>query len=302
MTQPMRLIFMGTPAFAVPALQALITAGHQILAVYTRAPQPAGRGKALQKSPVHQHADVLGVPVLCPKSLKSSEQQAEFASFQPDAVIVAAYGLLLPPAILAVPPRGCLNIHASLLPRWRGAAPIQRAILAGDPETGVTIMQMEQGLDTGPMLLSESTPIADKTAGHLFNELSEMGARLMLRALAENPVATPQPEQGITLAPKILKAEARLDFSRPAQELVRAVQAFNPAPGAFCEIAGERLKILLAEHVEGHLSAGQIGPDMAIGTADGLLRPLLVQRAGRPAMTPADLLRGWALPPQARAT
>lgn len=290
---PMRLIFMGTPQFAVPALEALHDAGHKILAVYTREPQPAGRGKKLQKSPVHIRAEALGLPVLTPKSLKSPEQQTEFAGFKPDAVVVAAYGLLLPPAILAVPPKGCLNIHASLLPRWRGAAPIQRAILAGDRLTGVTIMQMEQGLDTGPMLLAQNTEIAGKTAGELTEELSHMGAELMLRALAEQPPAIPQPEDGVTLAPKLRKEEARLDFSRPAVQLVRAIQAFNPAPGAFCEIAGERLKILSAEAVAGALSEGQIGPGLTIGTSDGVLRPRLVQRAGRPAMTPDELLRGW---------
>lgn len=289
----MRLIFMGTPQFAVPALDALHQAGQQIAAVYTREPQPAGRGKKLQKSPVHQRAEALGLPVLTPKSLKSPDQQTEFAAFKPDAAVVAAYGLLLPPAILAVPPQGCLNIHASLLPRWRGAAPIQRAILAGDRVTGVTIMQMEQGLDTGPMLLSEQTEIASKTAGELTEELSLMGARLMLRALAEQPPAIPQPDDGVTLAPKIRKEEARLDFSRPATELLRSIQAFNPAPGAFCEIAGERLKILSAEVVAGHLSQGEIGPGLAIGTADGVLQPRLVQRAGKPAMTTEALLRGW---------
>ena len=289
----MRLIFMGTPAFAVPALDALNTAGHQILAVYTRAPQPAGRGKTLQKSPVHQRAEALGLPVLTPVSLKSAEQQAEFAAFQPDAVVVAAYGLLLPRAILEVPPHGCLNIHASLLPRWRGAAPIQRAILAGDRITGVTIMQMEQGLDTGPMLLTEQIDISTKTAGELTEELSHAGATLMLRALAERPPAIPQPQDGVTLAPKLRKEEARLDFSRSSAELVRAVQAFNPAPGAFCEIAGERVKILCAEAIAGSLSQGEIGPGLTFGTAQGVLRPRLVQRAGRPVMTPDELLRGW---------
>jgi methionyl-tRNA formyltransferase len=292
----MRLIFMGTPAFAVPALNALHEAGHEIIAVYTRAPQPAGRGKAVHKSPVHQRAEALGLQVRTPMTLKNEAEQAEFASFYPDAAIVAAYGLLLPQAILDVPARGCLNIHASLLPRWRGAAPIQRAILAGDKCTGVTIMQMEAGLDTGPMLLSQDTEIADKNAGILTEELSLMGARLMLQALDHSPQPTPQPADGVTLAPKISKAEARLNFSLPAAQLLRSVRAFNPAPGAFTEINGERLKILDAEVVESDSSVGLVGDDLAIGTAKGVLQPLLVQRAGKPPMRPQDLLRGWRLP------
>jgi methionyl-tRNA formyltransferase len=214
---------------------------------------------------------------------------------------VAAYGLLLPPAILAVPPRGCLNIHASLLPRWRGAAPIQRAILAGDSHTGITIMAMEKGLDTGPMLMSEATEIVDKNAGDLTEELSLMGARLMLRALAESPLPTPQPEAGITHAPKIDKAEARLDFTQTSAQLLRAVRAFNPAPGAFTEIAGERLKILEAESLEGESSSAMVTSDLLIGTADGWLKPRLLQRPGKPAMSREALLRGWKIPEGARA-
>ncbi len=296
----MRLIFMGTPAFAVPALDALHLAGHDIVAVYTRAPQPAGRGKNLLKSAVHHRAEALGLRVFTPKSLKGSAEQAEFIGLGAACAVVAAYGLLLPLAILEAPTQGCINIHASLLPRWRGAAPIQRAILAGDLETGVTIMQMEQGLDTGPMLLADATTIGEKTAGALFDELSEMGARLIVRALAVRPDAVPQPEAGVTLAPKLSKAEARLDFSRPAAELVRVVRAFNPAPGAFAELAGERVKILQGEAGIGDLAPGEIGPGMVVGTGDGLLRPLLVQRAGRPVMTPEELLRGWVLPAGAR--
>lgn len=292
---------MGTPAFSVPALDALHDDGHEIVAVYTRAPQPAGRGKTVQKSAVHQRAEALGLPVVTPRSLKNEPEQAEFASFRPDVAVVAAYGLLLPATILAIPPRGCLNIHASLLPRWRGAAPIQRAILAGDSHTGVTIMAMEAGLDTGPMLIHEATEIGSKTAGDLTEELSLMGARLMLRALDEQPPALPQPEAGVTLAPKISKAEARLDFALPADQLLRAIRAFNPAPGAFTEIGGERLKILDAEVVEGDSSPGEASEDLTLGTASGRLRPLLVQRAGKPPMTPEALLRGWRLPDNARA-
>jgi methionyl-tRNA formyltransferase len=294
----MRIIFMGTPQFAVPALDALAAAGHEIVAVYTRAPQPAGRGKALMKSAVQLRAEVLGLPVLTPRSLKDADAQAVFAAHNADVAVVAAYGLLLPQAVLDAPHRGCLNIHASLLPRWRGAAPIQRAILAGDAETGVTIMAMAAGLDTGPMLLSAATPVAGKTAGDLTAELAAMGAELLIAALAGPLIATPQPAEGVTLAPKISKAEARLDFTQPAVALERAVRAFNPAPGAWTLIGGERLKILAAEVVPGAFSAGVIADDrLTFGTGDGGLRPVWVQRAGKPAMTARDLCNGWALSP-----
>jgi len=293
----MRIIFMGTPPFAVPALTALAAAGHDIIAVYTRAPQPANRGKALQKSAVHLAAAAMGVPVLIPRSLRDAEAQAEFAALSADIAVVAAYGLLLPQPILDAPQRGCLNIHASLLPRWRGAAPIQRAILAGDAETGVTIMHMAAGLDTGPMILKGATPIADKTAGALTDELAAMGAALMVTALAGDLAATPQPDTGVTLAPKISKAEARLDFGLSAVELERAVRAYNPAPGAWCEIGGERLKILAARAGPGALPAGITGPGLAIGSRDGILHPIVVQRPGKPAMTVRDLLNGWAIRP-----
>ncbi len=287
---------MGTPPFAVPALAALAAAGHDIIAAYTRAPQPANRGKALQKSAVHLAAEAMGVAVLTPRTLRDAAAQAEFAAFSADIAVVAAYGLLLPQPILDTPSRGCLNIHASLLPRWRGAAPIQRAILAGDAETGVTIMQMAAGLDTGPMILKGATPIADKTAGALTDELAALGAALMVTALAGDLAATPQPDTGVTLAPKISKAEARLDFSRRAVDLERAVRAYNPAPGAWCEIDGERLKILAARAEAGDLPASVTGPGLAIGTSDGILHPMIVQRPGKPAMTVRDLLNGWAIP------
>jgi methionyl-tRNA formyltransferase len=293
----MRIIFMGTPPFAVPALTALAAAGHDIIAVYTRAPQPANRGKALQKSAIHLAAEAMAVPIFTPRTLRDSAAQVEFAALGADVAVVAAYGLLLPQPVLDAPRSGCLNIHASLLPRWRGAAPIQRAILAGDHETGVTIMQMEAGLDTGPMIRRDTTPIAEKTAGHLTDELASMGARLMVATLAEPWVATPQPDAGVTLAPKISKAEARLDFSRSAAELERAVRAFNPAPGAWCEIMGDRLKILAARVEPGTSPAGVTGAGLAIGTADGVLHPLLVQRPGKPAMAVRDLLNGWPVPP-----
>jgi methionyl-tRNA formyltransferase len=293
----MRIIFMGTPPFAVPALRALVAAGHDVVAVYTRAPQPANRGKSLQKSAVHLAAEAMGVPVLTPRSLRDAAAQAEFAALGADVAVVAAYGLLLPQPVLDAPRLGCLNIHASLLPRWRGAAPIQRAILAGDAETGVTIMQMEAGLDTGPMIREGTTPIADKTAGRLTDELAAMGAGLMVSTLAEPWAATPQPEIGVTLAPKISKAEARLDFAASAVELERAVRAYNPAPGAWCDILGERVKILAARVEPGTLPCGISGAGLAIGTADGILQPLLVQRSGKPAMAVRDLLNGWLIPP-----
>ena len=288
---------MGTPPFAVPALTALAAAGHAIIAVYTRAPQPANRGKALQKSAVHLAAEVMAVPVFTPRTLRDAEAQAAFAALGADVAVVAAYGLLLPQPVLDAPRLGCLNIHASLLPRWRGAAPIQRAILAGDSETGVTIMQMEAGLDTGPMIRRAATPIADKTAGVLTDELADMGAGLMVTTLAEPWIAAPQPDAGVTLAPKIGKADARLDFSCSATDLERAVRAYNPAPGAWCEIRGERLKILAARVEPGTLPAGVTGTGLAIGTPDGVLQPTLVQRPGKPAMPVRDLLNGWTIAP-----
>jgi methionyl-tRNA formyltransferase len=293
----MNIIFMGTPPFAVPTLDALVAAGHRIVAVYTRAPQPAGRGKALAKSAVHLRAEALDIPVRTPATLRDAAAQADFAALGADVAVVAAYGLLLPQAVLDAPARGCLNVHASLLPRWRGAAPIQRSILAGDAETGVTIMAMEAGLDTGPMILAEAVPVATKTAGELTHELAALGARLMVEALAGSLAANPQPAEGVTLAPKISKAEARLDFTQPATTLERAVRAFNPAPGAWCEIAGERIKILAAHVAPPKLAPGHIGPGLAIGTGDGVLQPDIVQRPGRPAMPLAALLNGWTLPP-----
>ncbi len=295
----MRIIFMGTPPFAVPALDALVAAGHDIVGVYTRAPQPANRGKSLSKSAVHLRAEALGLTVHTPRSLRDPEAQAAFAALDADAAIVAAYGLILPQAVLDAPRHGCLNIHASLLPRWRGAAPIQRAILAGDTETGVTIMQMEAGLDTGPMICSEATPTNAKTAGQLTVELAGIGARLMTAVLASSRfTGTPQPEVGVTHAAKISKAEARLDPALPAATLERAVRAFNPAPGAWVEVAGERLKILAADVVPGEFAAGLIADAaLTIGTAEGGLRPTLVQRPGKPAMATRALLNGWSIAP-----
>jgi methionyl-tRNA formyltransferase len=296
----MRIIFMGTPPFSVPALDALVTAGHDVVAVYTRAPQPAGRGKPLAKSAVHQRAEALGIPVHTPRTLRDAGEQAIFAALDADVAVVAAYGLLLPQDVLDAPKRGCLNIHASLLPRWRGAAPIQRAILAGDAESGVTIMAMEAGLDTGPMIVARATPIDRKTAGDLTSELSAMGAELMVEALAGSLAPTPQPDAGATHAPKITKAEARLDFTMPAVAVERAIRAYNPAPGAWCEIGGERLKVLSASVVPGDFTPGVIGDGLTIGTPDGAIRPIIVQRAGKPAMPVRDLLNGWTIAPGTR--
>jgi methionyl-tRNA formyltransferase len=297
----MRIVFMGTPPFAVPTLDALHAAGHEIVATYSQPPRPAGRGKALTPSPVHARAQALGIPVHTPVRLRDADAQAVFAALDADAAVVAAYGLILPPPVLAAPRLGCLNVHASLLPRWRGAAPIQRAILAGDAETGVGIMQMEAGLDTGPVRHQGRTPIARKTAGELTDELARMGARLMVEVLADPDRHPPraQPNDGITHAAKIAKAEARIDTTDSAEQAERQVRAFNPAPGAFVEIAGERLKILAADCAPGDAAPGTLvdhGDGFAIACADALLVPRLVQRPGRAAMTPAELRRGFALP------
>lgn len=295
----MRIIYMGTPDFAVPALDALAAAGHDIVAVYSQPPRPAGRGKALRPSPVQARAEQMGIEVRTPVSLKGAEAQAAFAALDADVAIVAAYGLILPPAILAAPKQGCINIHASLLPRWRGAAPIQRAILAGDNVTGVTIMDMEAGLDTGPMRAKSMTPIEGKTAGALTAELAEAGAALAVEVLDDLSLhpPMPQPAEGVTYAAKIDKAEARIDFSRDAHAIERQVRAFNPSPGAFFVYAGERFRILVAQ-VETHDgTAGELLDDsLLIGCGHGAIRPTLIQRAGKAAMLPGELLRGFDMP------
>ena len=299
----MRIIYMGTPDFAVPALDALKKAGHDIVAVYSQPPRPAGRGKALRPSPVHSRAQELGIEVRTPISLKDEAVQAEFAAFKADAAVVAAYGLILPRAVLEAPRLGCLNIHASLLPRWRGAAPIQRAILAGDNLSGVTIMDMEAGLDTGPMRAKHVTPIEDKTAGVLTQELAEAGAALMVEVLDDLSLhpPVPQPDEGVTYASKVDKAEARIDFARDAHQVERQVRAFNPFPGGFFEYRGERFRVLAA-HVE-----PQEGPtgelldnSLLIGCGHGAIRPTLIQRAGKGAMSAGELLRGYDMPAGSR--
>lgn len=294
----MRIIFMGTPDFAVPTLVALAEAGHEIVAVYTQPPRPAGRGKKLQPSPVQLAAEARGFAVRYPVSLKGADEQADFAALNADVAVVAAYGLILPQPVLDAPRLGCLNVHGSLLPRWRGAAPVQRSILAGDAETGVTIMQMERGLDTGPMLAKVATPVDGKTAGELTGELADLGAKLMVEVLADLPSYPPlvQPDEGVTYAHKIDKAESRLDFARDAVDVERQVRAFAPAPGAFFELEGERYRVLATEVVSGSGAPGVTLDDaLTIACGAGAIRPVLVQRAGRPAMETAALLRGRAI-------
>ena len=295
----MKIIFMGTPDFAVPTLVALVESGHQVVAAYSQPPRPGGRrGKELTPSPVQREAEARGIMVRHPASLRNAEAQAEFAALKADIAVVAAYGLILPQAVLDAPRHGCLNVHGSLLPRWRGAAPIQRAVLAGDEETGVGIMRMEAGLDTGPVLLEGRTPIGRKTTGELTAELADMGAALMVRVLADLPAYSevPQADEGVTYASKIDKAEARLDFSQSAEQVERQVRAFAPAPGAWFEASGERCKVLTADVVKGSGTPGMVLDDLlTIACGSGAIRPTLVQRAGRPAMATAELLRGWAI-------
>jgi len=292
---------MGTPDFAVPTLVALVEAGHEVACVYTQPPRPGGRrGKELTPSPVQREAERRGIAVRHPVSLRSVEAQEQFAALNADIAVVAAYGLILPQAVLDAPRHGCLNVHGSLLPRWRGAAPVQRAILAGDAETGVGIMRMERGLDTGPVLLEGRTAVDRKTAGELTDELAAMGAGLMVRVLADLAAfpEVPQPEDGVTYAHKIDKAEARIDWTRSAVEIERQVRAFNPAPGAFFELDGERCKVLAAEVAAGSGRPGTVLDDaLTVACGDSALRLARLQRAGRPTMDAADLLRGWAIPP-----
>ena len=295
----MRLAFMGTPEFAVPTLDALVAAGHDVAVVYTQPPRPANRGKKLTPSAVHQRAEELGLLVRSPLSLRQEDAQADFAALGLDVAIVAAYGLILPPAVLNAPIHGCLNVHGSLLPRWRGAAPVQRAILAGDATTGVMVMQMEAGLDTGPVRATTEIEIGDKTTGQLTMELAELGAELMVGTLADLEAfpCVAQPEDGVTYATKIDKAETKLDFSVSAEAVERQIRAFNPAPGAWFEFEGERYRILSADIVAAHGAAGTVIDDqLTIACNSNAIRPTRIQRAGKPAMPTADLLRGKAIP------
>ena len=285
----MRLVFAGTPAFSVSALDALHAAGHQIVAVYTQPDRPAGRGQKLTASPVAERAAALGIATHKPVSFKKEPEAIEtLRALAPEVMVVVAYGLILPSSVLEIPVRGCLNIHASLLPRWRGAAPIQRAILAGDAETGTTIMQMDAGLDTGPMLLREALPIGERTAGELHDALAAQGARLIVDALARlkagTLTATPQPTEGATYAPKLTKDEARIDWSLPAEDIARRIRAYNPAPVAWSECNGERIKVYRATAEEGRGIPGTVlqadAQGLRIATGCGVLRVLELQRPG----------------------
>ncbi len=301
----LRIAFMGTPEFSVSVLAELLGAGHEVVAVYSQPPRKAGRGMAEQLSPVHRFAQSHGLPVRTPVSLKSPEEQQAFADLDLDVAIVVAYGLILPKAILEAPRLGCLNVHASLLPRWRGAAPIQRAIMAGDAETGVMVMQMDEGLDTGPVLLAEHVLIAPTaTSGSLHDELSHIGASLMVRALAAlergSLHATPQPDEGVTYAKKIGKEEARIDWSRPAGELDCHIRGLTPFPGAFFEVTRDsiatRVKILRASPTGGQGAAGEIlslDGGITIACGDGALKITDLQRAGKGPMRADDFLRGF---------
>ena len=301
----LRLAFLGTPDFAVPTLAELIAQGHDIAAVYSQPPRPKGRGLALKKGAVHKFAETAGLEVRTPLSLKSAEEQAAFAALDLDAAVVVAYGLLLPKAILDAPRLGCFNLHGSLLPRWRGAAPIQRAVMAGDAETGVMVMQMDEGLDTGPVLMAERVAIERQSSGELSEKLARLGADLMVRALGalERGAITAQPQasEGVTYAKKISKDEARIDWTKSAREIDCLIRGLAPVPGAFTEVKGERLKILSAEPVAGKAAPGEvIGDDPIVACGEGALRLLKVQRAGGKVMAAEELLKGFALPKSTR--
>ncbi|MFN3824484.1 MAG: methionyl-tRNA formyltransferase [Pseudorhodobacter sp.] len=294
----MRVIFMGTPEFSVPVLEA-VAAAHEVMAVYCQPPRPAGRGKKDRASPVQARAEALGLEVRHPLSLRDPVAQAEVAALDADVAVVVAYGLILPQAVLEAPRLGCLNIHASLLPRWRGAAPIHRAILAGDAETGICIMRMEAGLDTGPVLLREATPIGtEETTADLHDRLSAMGAGLIVAALERLPelVAEPQPTDGVTYAAKIDKAEARVDWTRPAVELDRQIRGLSPFPGAWCEMGGERVKLLRSRLAEGSGAAGEVLGGLRIACGTGAVEITLAQREGKRPMDAEEFLRGVRMP------
>lgn len=303
----MRVVFMGTPEFSVPTLTEIVSSGHEVLAVYTRAPKPAGRGQAERKSPVHEAAEAFGIPVFTPKSLRGEAEQAQFASLGAEVAVVVAYGLILPKAILDAPTEGCLNLHGSLLPRWRGAAPMQRAIMAGDKETGIVVMNMDEGLDTGAMGPTEIIPIGpDMTAGELHDGMMRLGADLMGRALAALERGsldfTPQPEAGVTYAAKIEKAEAKLDFSKSAEEVHNTIRGLSPFPGAWFELdlAGKptRVKALRSTLASGTAAPGTIiGPELTIACGTGAVRLTQVQREGKGAMDAATFLRGAGVLP-----
>lgn len=300
----LRIAFLGTPDFAVPTLAALVAQGHDIPCVYSQPPRPKGRGLAENLGPVHEFALASHIAVRTPLTLKDVAQQELFASLGADVAVVVAYGLLLPQAVLSAPRLGCINLHASLLPRWRGAAPIQRAVMAGDAETGVMTMQMEAGLDTGPVLMAERLAIGRKTAGELHDALAHLGADLMVRTLGAlergSITATPQTGEPV-YAKKITKDEARIDWAKPAAELDCLIRGLSPFPGAWCMANGERLKVLYAEPVSGNGVPGTVLDDaLTIACGDGALRLVRVQRAGKAVMAADELLRGFALPPGTR--
>lgn len=294
----MRLVFMGTPEFSVPILTALAPR-HEIAAVYSQPPRPAGRGKADRKSPVQLCAEALGLPVRHPVSLRSDQAVQDFCELRCDVAVVVAYGQILPPAVLRAPAFGCLNIHASLLPRWRGAAPIHRAILAGDAQTGICIMQMDAGLDTGPVLLRQSTPIGqEETTADLHDRLSILGAKLILQALDALPALTPQPQpaDGVTYAAKIDKSEARIDWTRPAVAVDRQIRGLSPFPGAWTMAGQERIKLLRSRLAQGQGTAGQVLHDLTIACGTGAVTVTEAQREGKRPASATDLLRGFSLP------
>lgn len=303
----MRLAFLGTPAFAVPALRALLDAGHEIAAVYSQPPRPAGRGQKPRRSPVQEMAEAAGLPVRTPRTLRDPTEQVAFAALEVEAAVVVAYGLILPRAVLEAPPRGCLNIHASLLPRWRGAAPIHRAVMAGDALTGVCIMAMEEGLDTGPVLLREALPIGPaETTGDLHDRLAVLGGRLIVEALRrlDDLHPEPQPATGVTYAAKIDKAESRIDWTRPAPEVDRLIRGLSPFPGAWTEARGdrgdERVKLLRSRLSAGEGPPGTVlpGPGLRVACGTGAVELIEIQRAGARAMPVAEALRGWTPPPR----
>jgi len=287
---------MGSPDFAVPSLNALVEAGHEVVAAYAQPPRPAGRGKSDRKTAVNERAEELGIEVRTPKSLRDAEEQACFAALEADLAVVAAYGLILPKLVLEAPRLGCINVHASLLPRWRGAAPIQRAILAGDETSGVTIMQMDEGLDTGPMLSRQTLDIRDRNAGQVTEEMAKLGARLLVEWLNDPVPGEPQPIAGATYAKKIDKAETRIDWTRSSREVERQVRAFAPSPAAWFDANGERIKLLEAEATDGSGASGEVLDDhLTIACGSGAIRPIKVQRAGRAPMSAEELLRGFAI-------
>ncbi|MBT3305701.1 MAG: methionyl-tRNA formyltransferase [Alphaproteobacteria bacterium] len=300
----MRLVFMGSPDFSVPVLAALIEAGHEVVCVYSQPPRPAGRGQKEQRAPVHAFAEDRGLAVRTPETLKASPDQDEFRAWEADAAVVVAYGLILPAALIDAPRLGCWNVHASLLPRWRGAAPLQRAIMAGDTETGVSIMKMDAGLDTGPVLMSREIPLTSQTtAPDLHDALSEMGAALMVEALevlaTGEPTLSPQPEDGVTYAAKLRREEGRLDWQLPAVDLERQVRALNPWPGVWFEHGGERIKVLaavVADDSNGGTAGTAVDDALGVACGSGVLRLLRVCRAGKSTQDAATFIRGFPIP------